>query len=117
MPQIISTATEFYNIYIQIASLISIPPDQWKTQDVPHLRIIGQDLWDKVQQGLTRREGGVPAQHRRAKHMLSGIGVCGVCGGSWNIRTANFWGCGSRNEEAVAPTTAQSRPEITSRVF
>ena len=74
------------------------PPDQWKTQEVPHLRIIDQELWDKVQQGLSRREGGTPAQHRRARHLLSGMGICGVCGGSWNVRTAKFWGCGSRNE-------------------
>ena len=30
--------------------------------------------------------------------MLSGLGVCGVCGGSWNVRTATFWGCGSLKE-------------------
>ena len=74
------------------------PPDQWKTHDVPHLRIIDRELWDKVQLGIARREGGPPVQHRRARHMLSGLGACGVCGGSWNIRTAKFWGCGSRNE-------------------
>ncbi|MBW4329876.1 recombinase family protein [Stakelama sp. CBK3Z-3] len=74
------------------------PPDQWKIQDVPHLRIIDQALWDKVQEGLARREGGAPVQHRRERHMLSGVGVCGVCGGSWNVRTAKFWGCGNRNE-------------------
>ena len=73
-------------------------PDQWVIEEVPHLRIIDQELWDKVQQGLRRREGEKPVQHRRAKHMLSGLGVCGVCGGSWNVRTATFWGCGSRME-------------------
>ena len=74
------------------------PPDQWAIEEVPHLRIIDQELWDKVQNGLRRREGGTPVQHRRARHMLSGLGVCGVCGGAWNVRTATYWGCGSRME-------------------
>lgn len=74
------------------------PRDQWVIEDVPYLRIIDQQLWDKVQSGLRRREGGAPVRHRRARHMLSGLGVCGVCGGSWNIRTATYWGCGSRTE-------------------
>ncbi|MBY0301280.1 MULTISPECIES: recombinase family protein [Sphingomonas] len=73
-------------------------PDQWVIEDVPHLRIIDQDLWDRVQSGLRRREGGAPVKQRRARHMLSGLGVCGVCGGSWNVRTATYWGCGSRTE-------------------
>lgn len=72
--------------------------DQWIIEDVSHLRIIEQDLWDKVQSGLRRCEGGAPVRHRRARHMLSGLGVCGVCGGSWNVRTATYWGCGSRSE-------------------
>lgn len=77
----------------------SNPQDQWVIEDVPHLRIIDQKLWDRVQSGLRRREGGgAPVRHRRARHMLSGLGVCGVCGGSWNVRTATFWGCGSRVE-------------------
>ena len=74
------------------------PPDQWVIEDVPHLRIIDQDLWERVQSGLRRREGGAPVKQRRARHMLSGLGVCGVCGGSWNVRTATYWGCGSRTE-------------------
>ena len=74
------------------------PQDQWVIEDVPRLRIIDQELWDNVQTGLRRREGGAPVRHRRARHMLSGLGVGGVCGGSWNVRTATFWGCGSRSE-------------------
>ena len=74
------------------------PPEQWVIEEVPHLRIIDQELWDKVQAGLRRRETGAPVQHRRARHMLSGLGVCGLCGGSWNVRTATYWGCGSRIE-------------------
>lgn len=74
------------------------PPDQWVIEEVPHLRIIDEALWEKVQQGLRRRQGGAPAQHRRARHMLSGLGVCGLCGGSWNVRTGTYWGCGNRVE-------------------
>ncbi len=74
------------------------PQDQWVIEEVPHLRIVAQELWDKVQSGLRRREGGVPAMHRRARHMLSGLGVCGTCGGPWNLRSGTYWSCGSRIE-------------------
>lgn len=62
-------------------------------QDVPHLRIIDQALWDRVQQRLAEHGEGRPERARRPKHVLSGLGVCGVCGGSWTKVTGSHWGC------------------------
>ncbi len=60
----------------------------------PHLRIIDDDLWHAVQEQLDRRATTRPERQRRPKHMLSGLGVCGVCGCSWVKTRATTWGCG-----------------------
>ncbi len=60
--------------------------------DVPHLRIIDDDLWAKVQARkqktrvhyLRSADGRLlskPESGLTARHMLSGIARCGVCGG------------------------------------
>lgn len=66
---------------------------EWITQPVPALRIIDDALWQAVER---RRESmeGVPF-HRsvRPKHLLSGLGRCGVCGGSWVKSNKTQWAC------------------------
>ncbi|HKT85594.1 MAG TPA: recombinase family protein [Novosphingobium sp.] len=74
------------------------PREQWNVEEVPHLRIIDDELWEAVQNGLRRHEGVPPRKAKRPRHMLSGLGTCGVCGGPWTVRTADFWGCGARKE-------------------
>lgn len=58
-----------------------------------HLRIIPDDLWHAVQAQLQQRSTTRPERQRRPKHVLSGLGVCGVCGQPWIIRSQDFWGC------------------------
>ena len=61
---------------------------------VPELRIIDDALWKKVQDRLAANTGTRPERQRRPKHILSGLGFCGVCGSPWVRTTSNFWGCG-----------------------
>jgi site-specific DNA recombinase len=65
------------------------------TAEAPHLRIIGDDLWQVVQEGMAARSTGRPERQRRAKHLLSGLGKCGVCGGGWVLTRDRYWGCGN----------------------
>ena len=64
------------------------PPETWIIESVPHLRIVDQDLWERVQARLgTIRESPMVTklratrfwEKRRAKHLLTGRAVCGVC--------------------------------------
>lgn len=62
--------------------------------DAPHLRIIPAELWDAVQDQLAKRRSPRPERQRRPKHILSGLGKCGVChDGNWIMSRANYWGC------------------------
>jgi hypothetical protein len=62
-------------------------------QDVPHLRIIDDATWTKVQERLAANRGVSPERLRRPKHILSGLGVCGVCGAPWVKTSGLDWGC------------------------
>jgi site-specific DNA recombinase len=64
------------------------PPDQWRVAEAPHLRIIGDDLWQAAQ--ARKREtskadaGAAPAKPRphKQRRILAGLLRCGSCGGS-----------------------------------
>ncbi len=72
------------------------PEKEWLRVEIPELRIIPQDLWDKVRDRLKEAQSiylrqtggrlwGRPEKGRgitKGKYLLSGLGECAVCGGS-----------------------------------
>lgn len=70
------------------------PTEEWIAVESPELRIVPQDLWDRVQtrQALntTAPSGKTPV---RGKYLLSGLVRCGVCGGTYTIRTPYSYAC------------------------
>lgn len=88
--------------------------DTWKSAEVPHLRIIEEDLWQAVQQQRAERAQPVRAEtQRRAKYLLSGLGVCGVCGAGWIKAGAAQWYC-SGHRYSRSCTNGRS---ITTRMY
>ena len=71
---------------------------EWQSIEVPELRIVDQDTWDTVQEVIAKATEGRPEYHRRPKQLLSGLGRCGCCGGSWIVCGTQRWAC-SRNRE------------------
>ncbi|WPB87657.1 recombinase family protein [Sediminicoccus rosea] len=89
-------------------------------EEVPELRIIPQELWDKVQARLARaarpqgvREGGDGPetlwQHRRAVSLLSGKVVCGVCGGSYATNGKDYMGCKAAERQGTCTNKVRIR--------
>jgi DNA invertase Pin-like site-specific DNA recombinase len=68
-------------------------PATVEQQSIPALRIIDDETWQAVQRQLAQNGAGRPERARRPRHILSGLGVCGVCGAAWVKRCGNFWGC------------------------
>lgn len=67
-----------------------------ETGEAPHLRIVDQALWESVQDQMLERSSPNPERQRRPKHLLSGLGVCGVCGANWIVTRYNYFGCSAR---------------------
>ena len=92
--------------------------ESWAVQAVPELRIIDQQLWERVQHQLDARTRTQPQAQRRAKHFLSGMATCGQCGSGWIRIKSGFWGCaGVRNGADCANTRQISDDRYRTRVL
>ena len=74
----------------------------WVIEAVPHLQIIDQSLWDKVQARLgdIRQSPSVSKarktrfwEHRRARHLFTGLMVCADCGASMIAAGKDYMAC------------------------
>jgi hypothetical protein len=98
------------------------PQDQWLTQDVPELTIVGTDVFDRAQALRAARIRPHPVYHRRPKHLLSGLLVCGSCGASMIVRNrrgnVTHFGCSARiNRNGCDNARSVSSVEIEARVL
>ncbi|WP_239017916.1 recombinase family protein [Sphingomonas aracearum] len=92
--------------------------EQLTVASAPELRIVDQDLWEAVQQELASRTAARPEYHRRPKHLLSGLGVCGVCGNGWVKSSGENWGCRAhRNGKACTNNRVISSRQYQERVL
>jgi site-specific DNA recombinase len=78
------------------------PESEWIVKDVPELRIIDQDLWDRVkerQQGLRK----LPEFHerQRPRMLLSYLLKCGCCGGGCSKVSARAYGCSTARNKGT----------------
>lgn len=71
---------------------------EWITQEVPGLRIVGQNLWDLAK----KRQGKLELNKKKKKwfwtkqtpcYLLSGLIKCGVCGGGFSVISQTHIGC------------------------
>ncbi|RWR04618.1 recombinase family protein, partial [Paenirhodobacter populi] len=100
------------------------PPAEWITHEVPELRIIDQDLWDRVkarQEGRkiehTEREAW---ERRKPRFLLTGLVKCGCCGGGFSTIGKDRFGCSnSRNKGTSVCTnrTGITRQELEGRIL
>lgn len=64
---------------------IERPPSEWIHVDVPELRIISPELWDRVQERhLRNAKIGGGKRGAPPKYLLSGLARCAECGGPMN---------------------------------
>jgi DNA invertase Pin-like site-specific DNA recombinase len=88
-----------------------------------HLRIVSDELWQAVQERLAAASEDKPHRQRRPKHVLSGLGVCGVCGGNWIITGNNgaygskVWGCARAVDRACTNRRQITQHRYEARVL
>ena len=78
------------------------PEDQWVIEGVPNLRIVDDELWNRVQARLEgiRNSAAVSKaretrfwEHRRARHLFTGLMVCAQCGGPMIAAGKDYMAC------------------------
>jgi DNA invertase Pin-like site-specific DNA recombinase len=102
------------------------PRDKWEISAVPQLRVIDDALWDRVkarQQDfrfeISRDASGnaLNRAHRR-RFLLSGLLVCGSCGGGYTIIGPDRYGCATRRSKGTCSNALViARAEIEERVL
>ncbi len=102
------------------------PPELWEIVEIPALRIVSDDLWQraKARQTEVRIEIGRDAAgnalnrvHRR-QYLLSGLLVCGACGAGYTIIGKDRYGCAARKARGTcANSRTLKRQAIEARVL
>jgi site-specific DNA recombinase len=78
----------------------------WVVHDVPDLRLVDQDLWERVKarQGAlrvkTNTSGGM-RDCRRPRYLLSGLIKCGHCGGGYSVISQTHLGCSTARNKGT----------------
>ena len=88
----------------------------------PDLRIIEPELWSRVQNRLNKAHARYTSRtniniQRNSKYLLSGLGQCGVCGGSMVViggqrRKYYYYGCSVRNNRGMAACSNDHRERL-----
>ncbi len=89
--------------------LIDNPEKEWVRQEYEHLRIINDELWDKVQSRLDANKRETGGKHVRAKklyskHLLTSLTKCGVCKNSFVIVSGGIraqYGCSTHHNSGT----------------
>ena len=102
------------------------PQSEWKHADVPHLRIVPQELWDRVQEmkkKLRSRMGGLAKRDGyrllgRPKFVLSGLVKCGLCGGNYISHNKGMLRCSNHiQRNTCTNNVGVNRIDLENRVL
>ncbi len=77
------------------------PEHEWVTKEVPALRIIDDELWDRVQAIKQRYSSRWGNKRQTKKRLLSGLLKCGRCGGGMTISRGDRYYCSARREKST----------------
>lgn len=81
------------------------PQSEWRTAEVPHLRIISDEQWREIEERYAAFDGDIRSKKKHPKRLLSGLGRCGQCGGTWTVISPDKWGCSARKAKGVCTNT------------
>jgi site-specific DNA recombinase len=81
------------------------PQSEWIIKDVPHLRIVEDELWEKVCTVRRRYTSQAGNKRQTKKRLLSGLVKCGSCGGSMTIVNRERYYCSAKRERGTCKST------------
>ncbi len=85
------------------------PKSEWIMEAVPHLRIINDEIWERVKQRqektrfrIIKGPGNIRSEKaRRPRYLLSGLIKCGECGGGFSMNGANRYACSTAHNKGT----------------
>ena len=83
------------------------PRSDWVSVDVPELKIVSDELWERVQAIKARYGGQAAHKCRRAKRLLSGLLSCGECSGAFTLVRPGKYGCATHREKGTCTNSRQ----------
>ncbi len=94
------------------------PEDLWVTSEVPHLRIVDQEIWEAAQVLKGRYSSHKGNKRQTRKRLLSGLLRCGACGGSMTIVNRERYSCSAKRERGTCSNPVGIRAtEVEARVL
>jgi DNA invertase Pin-like site-specific DNA recombinase len=91
------------------------PESDWVRAAVPDLRLLDDDLWERVQ-ARKRALSEVPQGHRqRPRRVLSGLMSCATCGGSMTLQGRDRYACSSHRERGTCDNGKMVSAETVER--
>ncbi|UWR90346.1 recombinase family protein [Phaeobacter inhibens] len=96
------------------------PEDQWVITEVPDLRIIDQDLWDrvKIQQGVYNKKDKPLHIRNRPSYLLSHLVKCGCCGGGFAMHNKTHLSCSTaKNKGTCSNKLTIKREDLETKVL
>jgi site-specific DNA recombinase len=99
-------------------------PDSYVSVETPHLQIIDDTLWQRVQQRLAAEAAptvsGAPQafwDRRRPRHLLSQKVVCGACGRSFKAVGRDYLSCSAAKSGGCRNTRTVRRAALQAHVM
>ena len=85
------------------------PKSEWVVTDVPELRIVDDELWNRAQsrQRALRidsrddAKGATLNKRHRSQYLLSGLIKCGLCGANYIMIASDRYGCSTRRTKGT----------------
>ena len=99
---------------------------KWIVEEVPHLRIVDNHLWEAVKERqqhsrshvVTNDKGIRSERARRPYYLLSGLLKCGACGGGFSKISQSHYGCSTaRNKGTCDNLLAIRRDKLEAAVL
>jgi site-specific DNA recombinase len=94
------------------------PEHEWVRKEVPKLRIIEDDLWERVQAIKRRYSSRWGNKRQSKKRLFSGLLKCGCCGRGMTISRGDRYYCSARREKSTCNADRGiGAPELEQRIL
>ena len=94
------------------------PEHEWVITEVPALRIVDNETWEKVQAIKARYTSQRGNKRQTKKRLLTGLVKCGSCGGSMTIINRERYYCSAKRERGTCDSTVGIKAaELEERVL